>query len=67
MPDCDKWYGTMPMGCMIVWAIETTDHEEVKATEALKAQKKKEKERKKTKERAEKKGKECGTTGTPTH
>ena len=36
---------------MAVWAIETTDHEEVKATEEMKA---KEKKRKKTKEKEKK-------------
>jgi hypothetical protein len=30
---CGRWYGTMPIGCMIVWVIEKSDREEVKATE----------------------------------
>jgi hypothetical protein len=28
----DRWYGTMPKGCMVVWIIYTTDPDEVKAT-----------------------------------
>jgi hypothetical protein len=31
MLGCGRWYGTMPMGCVMAWVIETTDHEEVKA------------------------------------
>jgi hypothetical protein len=63
----DRWYGTMPKECMIVWIMETTDHEEMIATRDESKRKKRERKekRKKTKERAEKKGKECGTT--PTH
>ena len=31
----DMWYGTMPKECMIVWIMETTDLEEVIATEEM--------------------------------
>ena len=33
----DRWYGTMPKGCMTVWIMETTDHEEIIATVEMKA------------------------------
>ena len=50
----------MPMGCMIAWVIETTDREEVKATEEMKAKQKKEEKKKEKgnerKSRKERKG-----------
>jgi hypothetical protein len=42
----DRWYGTMPKGCMTVWIMETTDHEEIIATVEMKA-KEEEKQKKK--------------------
>jgi hypothetical protein len=68
----DRWYGTMPMECMVVWIIVLNDGREetiakvdTSGKKRKKERKKSERERKQTKERAEKKGKECGTT--PTH
>jgi hypothetical protein len=66
----DRWYGTMPIVCMIAWIMQkATDIEELIAamdhgySNETKKTERKEK-RKKTKERAEKKGKERGTTPT---
>jgi hypothetical protein len=57
--------GTMPKECMIVWIMETTDHEEMMATEEMKAKEEEKIETKgKRKKGAERKGKECGTTPT---
>jgi hypothetical protein len=68
MPGTDRWYGTMPKVCMIVWTMKMTDPEEVIDTEEVEInkiyQKERKKERKK-KESAEKEGKERETT--PTH
>jgi hypothetical protein len=61
MPGYDKWHGTLPMECMAVWVIETTDHEEVESHRGDESKRRRKTERKekrnKTKERAEKKGK----------
>jgi hypothetical protein len=36
----DRWYGTMPKECMVVWILHTTVPEEVKAIEEMKAKEK---------------------------
>jgi hypothetical protein len=36
----DRWYGTMPKECMIVWIMVTTDLEEVIHTEVMEVKKK---------------------------
>jgi hypothetical protein len=46
MLGCDRWYGAMPKGCVIAWVMETTDREEIIATEEMKAKEKKRKKRK---------------------
>ena len=35
----DRWYGTMPKVCMIVWVMKTTDPEEVIDTEEMEVKK----------------------------
>jgi hypothetical protein len=55
----DKWYGTMPRECMAVWIMETTDLEEVIATEEMKAKEEEKKEKKRErKQKKEQKRKE---------
>ena len=57
-----RWYGTMPIGYLVVWIIALhDDREETTANEELiqeggKERKKMEEKRKQTKERAQKKG-----------
>jgi hypothetical protein len=52
---CGRWYGTMPIGCMAVWVIETTDREEVKARGDENKRKKEEKKREKENKRKSRK------------
>ena len=35
----DRWYGAMPKVCVIVWTMETTELEEVIATEEMETKK----------------------------
>ena len=59
MPGSDRWYETMPKECVIVWTMETTDLEEVIATEEMKAKEEKKKRKKRErKQKKEQKGKE---------
>jgi hypothetical protein len=53
----DRWYGTMPKECIIAWLMETTDIDEVIATE-MKAREKKEKKKRERKQKKEQKRKE---------